>query len=66
MNNCSTKNVVNIGDSIEIKYNGILWLARDRHYSSQYLGSGRTWQQALNDMQNNIKESNFKYREELY
>jgi hypothetical protein len=53
-------------DSIQTKFNGALWLARDLHYSNQFLGSGKTEKEALNDMKQTIKEHKIKYHEELY
>lgn len=54
------------GDSIETVFNGFLFLARNRHYSSQYLGSGKTEIKALKDMEETISKHNLRYREELY
>jgi len=43
-------------DPISTKYNGALWLARDLSISSQYLGSGKTEKQAIEDMEKTIKK----------
>ena len=39
---------------IETHFNGVLWLARDLSFSNQYLGSGKTESQAIQEMQNTI------------
>ncbi len=57
---------VKYGDSIEVDFNGILFLAKDRHYSAQYLGSGKTEVKALDDMYKTIIEKKFKFRQELF
>ena len=46
--------------SIETNFNGILWMARDTYYGSQYLGSGNTEKEAMEDMEKTKKEHNLK------
>lgn len=54
------------GDSIEVNFNGLIYLARDRHYSAQYLSSGKSEKEALEDLEKTVKEKRLKYREELF
>lgn len=41
--------------NIETKYNGAVWLARDVNISSQYLGDGKTEQEAIKSMEETIQ-----------
>jgi hypothetical protein len=54
------------GDSILIFFNGSLFLAKDKHYSQQFLGSGKTENEALENMKATIEKHKFQYREVLY
>jgi hypothetical protein len=46
--------------TVETLFNGVLWLARDKYITSQYLGAGKTEKEALEDMEKTIKQLNLK------
>lgn len=41
-------------ETVEVKYNGKIYLARDLEHSTQYLGSGATKKAALEDMEHTL------------
>lgn len=47
-------------------FNGAIWLARNKFYSMQYLGSGKTEQESISDMEKTITERHLKARLDPY
>jgi hypothetical protein len=60
------RKICQYGDSISIFFNGSLFLAKDKHYSQQFLGRGKTENEALENMKATIKKHQFQYSEVLY
>ena len=50
----------------DYRFNGVLYLVRNKWYSTQYLGSGKSLQDAIDDMEETIKKHNLKSREKQY
>ena len=63
--NCFITKTIDLG-SMQLRFNGSLWLARDKWYSTQYLGSGKTQQEAIDNMAKTVKEYNLKTRDTPY
>jgi hypothetical protein len=53
-------------NNIETLYNGEIYLARDRFYSCQYLGSGKTAKEAVMNMETTIRIFHLKPRAVTY
>lgn len=53
-------------DTTQVIFNGKVYLARHRHISSMFLGSGKTYQEAIDKMDDTIFSKNFKWRDKPY
>ena len=52
--------------SVVIDFNGVLYLAKNRWFSTQYLGSGKTPKEAELDMEKTINKLGLKPRGYMY
>ena len=49
----------------KIVFNGIIYLAKNRHFSKQFLGSGQTASEAYENMTKTINKIYFKNKGEI-
>ena len=59
------KIVINDGVNIVV-FNGIIYLAKNIWFSSQYIGSGKTIEKAIDNMNKTINKFKFKTRDKKY